>query len=118
MEAIYMSPAEWLKNLRLKHGLTQAELGDRVGMSQQQIAMYETGVRNPKKTTIIRIAEIIGEDAEELPFEIQDMVTTGGRGVKLAEATKELNDSGFNKVMEYIKDISKIPEYRVNNSTS
>ncbi|KAA8829326.1 helix-turn-helix transcriptional regulator [Bifidobacterium tissieri] len=32
-----------LRDLRLKRGLTQQELGDKVGLSQGRIADYETG---------------------------------------------------------------------------
>lgn len=35
-----------LRELRLKRGMTQKQLGDKIGVSQQRIAAFETGQRS------------------------------------------------------------------------
>lgn len=40
---------ERLKNLRLEHTLTQKQVADHLGMSQQSYALWESGKRHPKK---------------------------------------------------------------------
>ena len=48
---------------RKKAGLTQGELGEKLGMSKQQIAYYENGHRTPTlHKTLPAICEAIGID--------------------------------------------------------
>jgi transcriptional regulator with XRE-family HTH domain len=49
-----------LYELRRSRGLTQAELGRRVGVSEAAIRAYETGKRRPKRVYLERIAEAPG----------------------------------------------------------
>lgn len=49
-----------LYELRRSRGLTQAELGRRVGVSEAAIRAYETGKRRPKRVHLERIAEALG----------------------------------------------------------
>ena len=49
-----------LYELRRSRGLTQAELGRRVGVSEAAIRAYETGKRRPKRVHLERIAEVLG----------------------------------------------------------
>jgi transcriptional regulator with XRE-family HTH domain len=35
-----------MRELRLKRGMTQKQLGDRIGVTQQRIAAFETGQRS------------------------------------------------------------------------
>lgn len=55
-----MNIGEQIKKYRLKLGISQKELGKRLGMSQQQIAQYENGNRIPKIETINNIADALG----------------------------------------------------------
>jgi DNA-binding XRE family transcriptional regulator len=48
--------------LRLKHGLTQAELAKRCGIDQAEISRIETGNANPTARTLERIADALGAD--------------------------------------------------------
>lgn len=41
-----------LKSLRLKRGLTQKQLAERIGISRQGIARYETGERDIANMTL------------------------------------------------------------------
>ena len=47
---------------RLKAGLTQAELAERIGVGQKMITAWETGYRKPKLDTIRKIATALGID--------------------------------------------------------
>ena len=48
-----------IKELRIMKSLTQKELGQRMGISQQQIAQYENGKLNPKIETLQKIADAL-----------------------------------------------------------
>ena len=51
-----MSIGENIKNARKKAGLTQKELAEKMGSTQQNLAQYESGKRNPKLETLNKIA--------------------------------------------------------------
>lgn len=46
-----------LKQLREKHKLSQSELGEALGMNQNTISRYETGVREPGNRDLVLIAD-------------------------------------------------------------
>ena len=58
-------------------GLTQRQVAERMGITTQAISMWVTGKRNPKRTTLLRLAkacnvpisELFGE-AEEKPRDV------------------------------------------------
>lgn len=61
-----MTIGERIKMARNRAGLTQKELGERMGVSGTMIAMYETDSRNPKVETIRKIAEALDIPTFEL----------------------------------------------------
>jgi len=62
----YMEFGEKIKKARKKSGLTQSQLGDKLGVSASMLAQYETGKRNPKIETLLKISEAIGIPLDEL----------------------------------------------------
>lgn len=54
-----MSIGENIKKARKKVGLTQKELGKRLGIKQQTVAMYENNATNIKLSTLCRIANAL-----------------------------------------------------------
>lgn len=54
-----MSIADNLKAARLKLGLTQKQVSQLLGTSQQSYAQYETGKRIPKIETLIKLSEAL-----------------------------------------------------------
>ena len=56
-----MSMAERIKELRMAAGLTQEELGEKIGLQKSAIAKYENGrVENIKRSTIQALADLFG----------------------------------------------------------
>lgn len=49
-----------LRNARIKRGLTQAELGERIDVTSQAITMYESGQRIPSLETLKAICAELG----------------------------------------------------------
>lgn len=52
-----------LRKLRKDLGLTQVELGERVGIDKQQISRYERGMNEPRIETLNRIVDYTGIDS-------------------------------------------------------
>ncbi len=55
-----MAPRPLLSEARLSAGLTQRELGERLGADQAVIARWESGVREPRVSAAVRISEVLG----------------------------------------------------------
>lgn len=59
---------ERIKDARFKAGLTQAQLGDAIGVSRQAICNYETGDASPSDELKIKIAEVLNVNLVETFF--------------------------------------------------
>lgn len=46
--------------LRSKAGMTQAELGQKVGVTWSQISRYESGISSPRKGVMLKLADALG----------------------------------------------------------
>jgi transcriptional regulator with XRE-family HTH domain len=46
----------------LKSDLTQAEIADRLGITQQYLSLIETGRKNVTLRTMIALADVLGAD--------------------------------------------------------
>lgn len=61
-----MAFPEKLKALRLKHKLTQEELGKKLCLSRTSISNYEQGKFEPDINTIIAVADLFNITTDEL----------------------------------------------------
>src|SRR4051812_1117333 len=59
-----MEPADLLRAVRRRQGLTQAELARRAGTSQPVVSAYEHGRRDPSWSTLRRLVAAGGERLE------------------------------------------------------
>lgn len=62
----YMEFGEKIKKARKKSGLTQSQLGNKLGVSASMLAQYETGKRKPKIETLLKLSEAMGVPLDEL----------------------------------------------------
>ncbi len=60
-----MTIGERLRALRKEAGLTQKELGERLGVSASMIGQYETNLRKPKFETLEKIAAVLNVSISE-----------------------------------------------------
>ena len=61
-----MALAQKIAYYRARRGLSQAELGEKSGVSQAAICQIETGRVKPRLETVFRIANALGVDMPEL----------------------------------------------------
>lgn len=61
-----MSIGDNIRNIRKQKGLTQAELGKRLGCTQQTIALYESSGDSLHVTTVKKVAAALHVDVAEL----------------------------------------------------
>lgn len=63
MQTILVSPGDmgaFLRDLRRQQGLTQAELGKRVGLDQKKVSLLENGNPNCRVDSLFRLLSALG----------------------------------------------------------
>lgn len=136
-----MNIGEKIKDYRKKSGLSQKELGQKLNVSQQHIAQYESGKRIPKLDTIQKIAVALNisvndllesplddsplyrafknNDASDNPLEkhyvnsklTEQIENWQQADIELVKSFKKLNDSGKAVAIERVEELTEIPRY-------
>lgn len=116
-----MTTGQLIKAARRKAGMTQEELGKKIGVSGSSMAQWENDLRNPKLDTLQRIASALGVPVQELisDWEAVDKeefkrVFIYGEGIKdrIDAALDRLNDEGQEKAAERVEELTEIPKYQ------
>lgn len=55
-----------IKELREARGLTQSELGKKLGLTQSAVAKWETGGFTPCTSTLLALADVLGVSIDRL----------------------------------------------------
>lgn len=115
-----MDVGQKIKELRKEKRITQRELGERMKISQQQIAQYENGKLKPKIETVKKIADALNVSIDELmpdsyERDIQmgyELMATDYDFIKGLAAHKIFSDEDrkkiFQKVEHYETNLAKI----------
>lgn len=95
----YEAAARSIADVRVEHGLTQAELAERIGTSQSVIARAESGRHNVNISLFIRIAQALGTTWEPAFGTVREQVdqpavtTRVARGVTITDLQSALETS-------------------------
>lgn len=84
-----------IKKLRQQHDWTQEELADQVGINKRNISRYESGHVEPRKSTLRKLAEVLG-------ISYEDLIGTAG-----ATAAGLPDDP---KLLQLVNGISSLPQ--------
>lgn len=117
-----MSMAERIKELRINAGLTQEELGEKLGLQKSAIAKYENGrVENIKRSTIQAMADLFGvkpsyvlgfdsEPAEEAPYYLDPEAARIAQELYTRPELRVLFDASRHASKEDIEQVAAILE--------
>lgn len=81
-----MTSGQKIRYYRKEKGLTQKELGNLTGLNPGTIQSYETGVRNPSRKALSRIATALELEATELLDSYQEFMALTNKDEKLSFA--------------------------------
>ncbi len=91
-----------LRNLRLKSGLTQAELARKVGISQPLVARIESGDIDPRASTLRRILFVLQGSDKGKGLCARDMMKSPVIHVRpddtISDASKIMEEHGFSQL--------------------
>lgn len=99
---------ERIKAEREALGLTQEELGAKIGVQKSNIAKYENGrIENIKRVTIAKMSMLFGCDPAYLLCYTDERVQP-----TKDELFEALNDRGKERVTEYMRLLALDPNYK------
>ena len=115
-----MSIGDDIRRARCAANLTQQQLAKRIGTSAQMISQWESGVRNPKYSTQMRIKEALSQPlsspfADGADVDLHKNKPVGNKDlVELAAAftLTKLNNAGLIRALAVLEDLAKVPEYK------
>ncbi len=95
-----MTTGEKIKKIRLVRGMTQKELGEKVGLTDVRIRQYELNNRTPKEDLLRKIAEVLEvnyyalceprwSSMEELVFALFELEEEGLLGLQYISSSLE-----------------------------
>lgn len=104
--------AEIFKYLRLREGLTQKEMADRLGIAKSTVSMYENGNREPDFELLEQIADyfnvdmnfLLGKDKDERYF-LDEKTTQIAQEIFDNEELKLLFDAAVDSSPEDLKTV-------------
>lgn len=120
-----MTTGQRIQQARRRAGLSQRELGEKMGLSASMIGQWENDLRTPKFSTLERISwalevptlELYG--LQELDNPDSELCIILPQNENLTECTKRicsllfnLNDIGLQKAVERIEELTEIPRYQ------
>ena len=124
---LILNSGDIIKNRRIELGLTQEELGEKIGVQKSAIAKYENGtVENLKRSVIAKLAEVLQlsplqimglEDESEglknfitaeeaVKFLLEQNVIMALNGVDITKLSEEEQIQMANEVLDLINMVS------------
>lgn len=112
-----MGMAEKIKERRNIMGLTQEQLGAKIGLQKSAIAKYENGrVENIKRSVIIAMAKVL----ECSPCYLMDWEEERTKVIssKIIDFYEMLNDIGKCEAIKRVEELTCIPKYTIQDYTN
>lgn len=107
-----MTTGQRIKAARKAAGMTQKELGDKLGLSFQSIAQWENDLRNPKYDTLKRIADALDIQVYDLMDDYSSITRDFHNDLlTLEELAAEMNVSE-EKILAVLNSEINDPEFR------
>lgn len=137
-----MDIGKQIQQARKKAGMTQAELGEQLGVSGAMIGQWENNQRNPKPETLVRLADALNmvlwellpnymsdnmkywwengylareeEWHDELEFAIEELEIRKNDPLytNMITAYKKLNTDGKTEAAKRVEELTQIPKYQ------
>jgi len=93
-----------LRELREEKKITQAELGNKIGVSGATINRYEKGFRQPDPETLSKLADFFDVTVDFLLGRTDDIIP---EDIKKAMKEVDPNDPDWKKAVEIYKDVQE-----------
>ena len=100
-----MKTAEKILTARADMGMTQDELAELVGVSRRSIAAYERGESEPRKSTILKLGEVLKVSTKYLSDEnCDDPMADINKDTDYAEALAKYGPKGIRDMQTILEE--------------
>lgn len=65
-----------IKKFRVRRGMTQQDLAEKIGLSEKQISKIETGIHYPKFENFVKIMDVLGVSMKDFDYETESESNT------------------------------------------
>lgn len=104
-----MTTAEKIRFLRIRGGMTQEELGKKIGVQRAAINKYEKGtVVNIKKSVLEKLATALGVSPADLLDDSSGIYIDGDNGAFLESELSSIEDELINKIKKLSPSYQRI----------
>ena len=103
---------ETLRQMRKNKNITQGKMAELLGLNRSTYSLYEIGLREPSIDTLKNISELLDTPLDKLLGIETSNYSLIPNEIGLLHNYRILNEIGKDKVVEYTKDLTKIPEYQ------
>lgn len=94
-----------IKELRTENGLTQAELAEKIGVSQGAVYFWEKGINEPTAGYLIKMAELFGVSLDELlSYTVSDKGKMSEREGEMSKLFSSLNHEQQDLMIKIAKE--------------
>lgn len=113
-----MTTGQLIQQARKSAGLSQKQLGEKLGLSASMIGQWENDLRNPKLETIQRIAAALGCDPyslyswDQATAALEEHINAQPPQQRISAALGKLNDDGMEKAADAVEVIAEVPRYQ------
>lgn len=97
-----------IRRLRKEFGMTMKELGQKLGVSESTISLYETGKRQPDNSTILAIADLFNVTTDYLLGREEPAAPTLDEQLSdidfaLSGEIRDLTDDEKQDILDYVR---------------
>lgn len=93
-----------IRERRNELGLTQAELGQAIGVSGRSIFGYESGQKNPRPSTLLRLAQVLGVSPKYLKDDTIETTENSNKEKYIAQAGRLYGEQGERDLRALLED--------------
>lgn len=130
-----MTTGQLIQQARKNAGLSQKQLGEKLGLSASMIGQWENDLRNPKMETLLKISdatdcdiafllpdELVGayfagatrtyDEIRKNQIKSEDVEELSEGLARIFEAYENLNEYGQQEAVKRVEELTEIPRYR------
>ncbi len=98
-----------LRAARLAQGLTQRELGERIGSPQSYVARLEAGGTDPRMSSLVEVARALDLDLKLVPRQAVPVVDAALRANSLDQLPGDATSRAFLTIRNFLTRLDRMP---------
>lgn len=99
---------EKIRKFRVKQGLTQHDLAEKIGVTEKQISKIETGVHYPKFENFVRILDSLNISLKEFANDLEQDIELSYARKNIMKIVNKFSDNELEYLVVVAKELEKL----------